>query len=292
MEIDILKEFLVLASDENYLQAAEDLYISQSTLSRHIKSLEEELNVQLFDRNTRKVELNDYGRILLPYAESITKSYSEALKSLEALTTFKVNTITLGVLPSFQTYGVRNIIADFRKQYPQYKVNLVTSSPSPQYDEIIHGKIDVAFVRHIDNIDNPSVKSIQYANDTLVAVLPEDHPLALSNRDSVNVYDLTDEDIISVSSSTMKELIDKIMRDYKIRYNIVSEPSRADMALDMVSDGYGVALLMKGPTLTMPLHNVKVLDVTPTTSTTISMVYRNTPQLPQIVKNFISFAVI
>ena len=68
MEIEYIKEFVVLAETENYLEAAESLFISQSTLSKHIKIIEKELDVQLFDRTTRKVHLNKYRKMFLKYA--------------------------------------------------------------------------------------------------------------------------------------------------------------------------------------------------------------------------------
>ena len=72
MEIEYIKEFVVLAETENYLEAAESLFISQSTLSKHIKIIEKELDVQLFDRTTRKVHLNKYGKMFLKYAKEIS----------------------------------------------------------------------------------------------------------------------------------------------------------------------------------------------------------------------------
>ena len=65
MELNHLKEFVVLAKIENYMEAAENLFISQSTLSKHIKSLETELGINLFDRTTRQVKLNEAGRVFL-----------------------------------------------------------------------------------------------------------------------------------------------------------------------------------------------------------------------------------
>ena len=59
MEIDYIREFVILADIGNYMEAADILFISQSTLSRHIKSIEEDLGAPLFDRTTRKVTINN-----------------------------------------------------------------------------------------------------------------------------------------------------------------------------------------------------------------------------------------
>lgn len=77
MNTSYFREFTVLAEVKNYWEAAERLYINQSTLSKHIKSMENELGILLFDRSTRHVELTRYGKALLPYARSITRQESE-----------------------------------------------------------------------------------------------------------------------------------------------------------------------------------------------------------------------
>lgn len=71
MDIAILQDFVALAESETFLKAADVLSISQPTLSRHIKSLEAELGVTLFERTTRSLKLSEYGEVLLPYAKQI-----------------------------------------------------------------------------------------------------------------------------------------------------------------------------------------------------------------------------
>ena len=66
MEISLIQEFVILAEVGNYMTAADSLYISQPTLSRHIKKIEDDLGFPLFNRNSRKVELNQAGKLFLP----------------------------------------------------------------------------------------------------------------------------------------------------------------------------------------------------------------------------------
>jgi len=73
MEINYLKEFVILSQTGNFLEAADVLYSSQSALSKHIKRMEKELGVPLFDRTTRKVSISKYGQLLLPYAKQIVE---------------------------------------------------------------------------------------------------------------------------------------------------------------------------------------------------------------------------
>jgi DNA-binding transcriptional LysR family regulator len=73
LEIEFIKEFVILAETGNYLKAADLLFISQPALSRHIMSLEKQLGVALFNRTTRSLELSEYGRRFLPYAREISR---------------------------------------------------------------------------------------------------------------------------------------------------------------------------------------------------------------------------
>ena len=83
MKIEYLNEFLMLAKYRNFVIAADMLYLSQSTLTRHIQALEEFYGVALFDRNTRKMEITREGELLIPYAQAITKLYDGYLSDLQ-----------------------------------------------------------------------------------------------------------------------------------------------------------------------------------------------------------------
>lgn len=94
MELNHVKEFIALTKTENYLEAAENLFTSQSSLSKHIKSLEAELGTTLFDRTTRQVKLNE--------AEE--------------------QTLTIGSIPIMTPYSITDMLIDFKKA--NVKINL------------------------------------------------------------------------------------------------------------------------------------------------------------------------
>lgn len=84
IKISSMREFITLAELRNFNLAAERMFLSQPTLSRHIKDLEDELDVQLFERSTRRVELTEGGEYLLPYAKRIVKAEDEYNEGLSA----------------------------------------------------------------------------------------------------------------------------------------------------------------------------------------------------------------
>lgn len=77
MKIQSMREFITLSELKNFNYASEKLFLSQPTLSRHIKELEEELGVTLFNRSTRRVELTEYGQYFLPFAKRIVSAEDE-----------------------------------------------------------------------------------------------------------------------------------------------------------------------------------------------------------------------
>ena len=85
MKIQNMREFLMLSEVKNFNSASEKLFLSQPTLSRHIKELEEELGVTLFSRSTRRVELTEYGQFFLPYAQRIVSAEDEFTEGLTAM---------------------------------------------------------------------------------------------------------------------------------------------------------------------------------------------------------------
>lgn len=82
MEVQYVREFLTLVKYGNYLAAADELFISQSTLSKHIFALEKELGLSLLNRTTRKVQLNQYGAAFLPYAQKMVEADSVSCNKL------------------------------------------------------------------------------------------------------------------------------------------------------------------------------------------------------------------
>ena len=110
MEIQYIREFVALTKCGNYMTAAEELYISQSSLSKHIMALEKELGFSLFARTTRKVQLTQHGKLFLPYAQSIIEADAEFRARAAAANSDARESIQLGVLPSFLFYHLDQVI--------------------------------------------------------------------------------------------------------------------------------------------------------------------------------------
>ena len=100
LNVRYLEEFVTLTEKNNFLEAAECLFISQSCLSKHIKKLETEIGVELFERTTRTVVLTEFGQMLLPYAKKMVSLEYEFEKNVHRKIHQDSGNIVLGSIPS------------------------------------------------------------------------------------------------------------------------------------------------------------------------------------------------
>ena len=124
MNTEFLKEFVVLAETKNFWEASERLYMNQSTLSKHITSLENELGVELFTRTTRRVELTSYGQTFLPYARTIARTEFEGTSAVKRLQNIENGLLTIASIPSMPQYQITMFIAQFQQFYPDTTVRI------------------------------------------------------------------------------------------------------------------------------------------------------------------------
>jgi DNA-binding transcriptional LysR family regulator len=118
MEINYLREFVVLAQTGNFMEAADLRYCSQSTLSKHIQNMESELGVPLFDRTTRKVALSTFGQLFLPYAKQIAELEDKYTAVLQSSLGTDREILTLGSIPALAQYKITDVLIDFKKSHP------------------------------------------------------------------------------------------------------------------------------------------------------------------------------
>ena len=125
--------------------------MNESTLSKHIKKLEKELQVSLFDRNTRKVSLTPFGKCLIPYARSIVETEKNFLEDLEKKIQAQSSQLVLGVIPSMVQYRITDILVDFRKKHPnQTAIQVLEGDTTYLTEALIHGACSMAFLRDSD----------------------------------------------------------------------------------------------------------------------------------------------
>lgn len=284
MEINYLKEFVHLADVGNFLTASEDLFISQSSLSKHIKAIETELGAPLFNRTTRKVKLTEVGEAFLVHAREIAKQQVEYTKKIKKLLTQQDDVVLLGALPTMAQYDITDIVYTFQRKHTDLKLNLIMSATNDLKQKLNDGIIDLAFLRETEQ--NDEYYRIFFTEDNLVAVIPNKHPLA--GLDSIRLEQLKDEDLCVMAQGTMLyELCDNLCKKAGFDMKVFYSGHHLTNIADFVTKGEAIALITEGQTKFMRNPHIKVVPIKPTINMEINLCYKSNYKPNQAGKTFI-----
>ncbi len=288
MDIDLLREFAVLAQSETFLKAADLLFISQPTLSRHIKNLEAELGVSLFERTTRSSKLTKAGHLLLPYAQQIVELYQKFSNDLAEEKKEQHSILRLGSIAAMDSYGITEMIARYKELYPQAKTNL-----APHYNisftEMLHNRnCDLAFIREFDVNPDDGIGRLTVAEDHLAIVVPANDPLA--NRQSVFIPDLKGRDVISLPEETS---IWQAFQNACEKEGLPADPILTHHSVEHLFNcaklGIGIAVLTRRLIEPEWLRSGEavVLDIEPVRTHSVNLCWSKSVRLSEAALNFI-----
>jgi DNA-binding transcriptional LysR family regulator len=274
MKIRYLRDFLVLAETGNFQTAAEELFFSQPSLTRHIKLLEEDLGVPVFDRTTRKIELNQYGRLLLPYAKEITRLYDELAGSISSRQRSASNLVTIGSVPSMTQYNIPNILEWFKSRNPFTPIRIIEEGSSKLVQLLEEEQCDFAFVRAFrSDAENPGDErvTLPLTSEVMVALISPAHPLA--KEKSLAISQFENESLILPKGELLyKKLVSAFIRA-GFQPNIAYIGSRPDDAADMVRKGIGIAFMGKASTHSFSKDGITIHELDSDFIMDISLTY-------------------
>ncbi|MDR1766600.1 MAG: LysR family transcriptional regulator [Lachnospiraceae bacterium] len=272
MDISTLREFVTLVENLSFFETAEAMHISQSSLTKHIKKLEEELQVELFDRSTRRVRPNEYSTAFYQYAKQILLLYVEATSSINALKVSSSNRLTIAYTPLMGQYGIAELLAGFYKRNPYISLNMVESF-NP-LDLLLQNKCDFVFLSG-DGADNPELGKIFYKSDSMAVILPAKHRLAGERK--VALAQLKDEKFIfhkedPIVSKYDNDKIVALCKAAGFDPAVVTTSSFSSTIVKLVGQEIGVALMNR---LQIPATNsaVAIVDIEPRIPYHIHLLY-------------------
>lgn len=240
MEVRYLQEFLVLASRLNYYQAADELNLPQSSLSRHIQSLEKELGQNLIDRSSKQISLTEFGKLYQPLAEKIWEDYVKSENAVKKYIKRKSNSFLIGVPKNFQYYGITESLINFRKKNPEFHYEILEGS-EPDLCRLYQNKT-LHIIAACHQIGDPhEYEFVQYRTGYMVALLPKTHPF--SGLTSINLSNLADEDLLLLPhDSQMARMVRKAFSEQNIYPNVVYEGSSTEI-FDFIKAEMGIAIM-------------------------------------------------
>ena len=216
MTITQLEYFIEIVNTGHFSQAAENLFISQSTLSYGIKELEKELGTSLFTRHANKrISLTESGQKFLHYAEQALNTLEEGKKELRIMNDPLCGTIRIGVFFSTALTVLPYLINEFTSVYPQHNIRFrfeVNHHWVDMNELISKGVYDFCIsVTH----DGRNMHSILAGHQRIIAIVPAKHPLAYRNK--LSASDLKDEQIVAIDP---KSNLDHFIYDFYRRSHL------------------------------------------------------------------------
>ena len=174
MELRHLRYFIAVAEEGHITRAAERLGMQQPPLSRQIKAIEGEMDVQLFRRKARGVELTDAGRAFLDDARAMLAHLDHAFDTARRTARGEQGRISVGYTLFHPV--VPRVIREFRQAFPLVSLTLEESSPYDLIERMQNDKIDVAFITLIADQEGVAIEPL--LEEPRVVALPSGHPLA------------------------------------------------------------------------------------------------------------------
>lgn len=295
MKIEVLNEFIVLTDCKNYSKAADFLFISQSTLTKHIQQLEHELGVNLIDRSKNSFSLTLDGLIFYEYALKIVQLKQDALvriSSSDSLSKNKVNlNIGTGYLSPEEHTILTRAINSFSIEYPHCSINTVRFNTLNHCKSLLrNGNITLAIIKYSSNLDMSfDIKEQQPDNDLiplfrspLLAILPPGHPLT---GKTIAITDLASEPFILGARNTFRyhDCIATCLAAGFEPY-IAHSLDTPESIISFVERGKGVTIAPEALIQKIPHNDVQIVQFDPILEEQTSIVYTRN-QSPHTIEN-------
>ncbi|MGM9479458.1 LysR family transcriptional regulator [Pedobacter sp. GSP4] len=242
MDLQRIKYFLALSEQLHYWKTAEKVNITQSALSRQIQSLENELGLQLFERNKRNVKLTPAGKFLkakwevelneLEYIHQFAKQLH--LGERGAITIAHPDSISASIMP--------DLLAKITQAFPQLQIKLVQVLYEDQPEFLRNYKIDLAITRDVNN--QQGIKSRKLYSDNLALVVPLEH--AFQGIADLSTASLTEQKFILPTKdegSSYSEIIQAFFDSYDFSPDVFLYSEFGSTIIALVRKGLGIAVL-------------------------------------------------
>ncbi|HTE17783.1 MAG TPA: LysR substrate-binding domain-containing protein, partial [Armatimonadota bacterium] len=241
MELFQLRYFIAAARLLHFSRAAEELYVSQPSLSLQIGKLEAELGTPLFHRQGRRVTLTDAGAALLPQAERIVEAEAEARRVVQQVAGLERGRLSLCALPALDQHLLPPWLARFRREHPGIEIRVREQRPARAVAQaVLAAQADLGFVHLPCESEGLAVRPL--LEDPLALVVPDGHRWA--GRASVALGEAAAEEFVWVHEAQDPDhpLYSACLKA-GFTPRIVCESGSAQGVLALVAAGLGVALL-------------------------------------------------
>lgn len=239
MDMNIQKYMALLKTVEygSFTKAAAALSYSQSGISRMINDLEKEWQVTLLERSRSGVKLTSDGVTLLPHLQKVCAEYQKLQMQVDELHGLQSGLIRIDTFSSVATHWLPQIIKAFQQDYPNIDYELLLGDYTEIERWILDGRVDCGFLRLPAH---PELETIFLEQDQLLAILPQNHPLAAAER--ISVADLCTEPFLLLEKGGKTE-VSEIFEQQGLAPQVQFTTWDDYAIMSMVESGLGLSIL-------------------------------------------------
>ncbi len=242
MEFKQLRTFVEVVHTESFTEAAQKLFLSQPTVSQHIRQLEEEMGTRLVMRTTRKIEITAEGRQLCSYAEDILALRDRMVANCSRRES-SILSISASTIPS--AYILPSVLKLFGREHPDVYFSIHQSDSAGAERGVLEGVFDLGLIGRLPESEN--LEATEFCSDSMVLITPVNPYFLEMKKKHVNVRKLLDQPIIlrEEGSGSLKAA-DRYLESEKIDegdLRVVARINDQEAIKNMVAGGLGMSFL-------------------------------------------------
>lgn len=286
MDLRICHYFLAIVEEGSMNKAAKVLHITQPTLSRQIRQLEEELHVELFQRDSHSLKLTSQGLLLARRAKELLQLETKTLEELQSLQHELSGELVIGAGEMEAMNPILDIIKQFQSLHPHVKINVITGVADQTRELIENGIVDVGFFLKPAHLGGLKHRDWNY-HEYWTAVVPQDHPLSKHNL--IFTQDLLPYPLILPARKEPREfLLQNLKLHCDENFHIAGYSSLTSNGALMVIKKMGILLSLGGsPAFRIP--ELVTIPLAPPLFTTLSIAWKERFPKPPLQEKFLEF---
>lgn len=247
MTFSDLQSFITIYQLRNVSDAAVELSMTQSSLSKHMQALQEELNTKLISTNNRRhLTITESGEVFYRYALTILTQYGLLQNELQDLKELKRGEITVSSVPVMAQYGLLSKLRQFMDDYPQINIHLEELEGSVLVNQLQDHQTNLGILRDVQTklLNSTQFDHLTIEQDELTVILPANHPLA--KMETLTMTDLVQYDIVSLNpGSGVFEQVSQLYQAIGFTPNIRFMTTHIETLLGMVARSDLITFLYK-----------------------------------------------
>ena len=286
MTFEQLSYFIATVENDTCFDAACEMNISQSSLSKQIMKLEKELDLTLFDRTTRSATLTQAGEFFYNESKQLIEHYKLTLENIENFKSLHENKLHIAVLPIQTQYNLNALFNSFRKENPDIELQITEVEDGRLIEGISKNEYDLIIARET-MFDKSQFKTYPLAKDELIVAISSEHKL--SQRDKLTLDDIKNENFILMNpyTSIYKLCINKL-KENNIDANII-RTARTESIIGSVAINEGISLLPKSNFEVFHQKNINTISLKPQIALSVVLAKHKKTASNIAIKEFIKF---